>query len=991
MTIEDVHPAGIKNQEILVTVKSSDPTTYISPLGFPAYPEDAQLSAYALVNVPISGTDPFDPLITVTSPNGGEFWHIGSPQDVTWDWQGYIPAVNVHLSLDGGSTWPLELAHQITNTGLYELPQVGLWPSNDAFIRVTSSIEPTILDTSDDNFTIGFTQKSITLNVPNGGEIWAIDSSEDITWETTGNVLNVKLLVSTDSGANFDYVVEESIENTGTYTWGPIPTELESETCRVRIEDVVNPGIYDVSDQDFKIINKWLQVTKPNGGEEVKVGEEYEITWASSDGIDDVKIEYSTDGGATYPNEITPSTTNDGSYLWTPLNTPTTAARVRITDVGGSQAVDASNANFTITEYMGQIELLTPNGGEIWYTGEGWEITWLGNADIAAVDISISYTPGDGFPYIGAAGEVNDGSFMWDPIPLNAVGDNLRMKISDSAYPDVKDFSDGLFDIQESVMEVYIPNGGEMFYIDTDEFLTWDLNNNTDFVKIEYSTDSGATYPNTIIDSTNNDGIYKWTIPDIESETCRIKVSALDGAQMSDESDADFTIIFDPTWQGWTHTWQAHELNAGNTVELDSVGNIYVGGNIIVDMNVDYDLDPTPGVFLYSLDNYGASMFICKFESDGSFLDGTILFRNLVDSSVSDDDIFYGTHMFGAFRLDSGLDIDWYGGWSGSGIYWPNGIDVITDAEMYFTGGFSNTMDFWFGPGTENRTAGVGSDTFVVKYGDWHEPEWIRHWGGSVTAQAYEDQGIDIVTDDAGNVFVVGVFEGACDFNPEGTHDFHGTTGNIDCYLTKLDSNGGYGWTRTWGGAGQKEEDVPYSVALDSGGNIYVTGTFTDTVDFDPGSGENSHTSIGSTDIFLSKFDSSGNLLWVRTIGGTGSDYGKCVNVDPYGNTYLTGAFSNTVEFGIDEDSHELTSMGGLDVFVLSYNSGGQLNWVGAVGGEDDDIGNAIVSTSAGAYVTGSYAGMCDFDPGINEDFRFATAYGTDAFLMFFPENGNGL
>jgi hypothetical protein len=111
------------------------------------------------------------------------------------------------------------------------------------------------------------------------------------------------------------------------------------------------------------------------------------------------------------------------------------------------------------------------------------------------------------------------------------------------------------------------------------------------------------------------------------------------------------------------------------------------------------------------------------------------------------------------------------------------------------------------------------------------------------------------------------------------------------------------GWARTWGGS---DSDEGYSVAIDGSGNVYVTGEFEDTVDFDPGAGVDSHASNGMWDVFLSKFDPNGNFVWARTWGGSGLDGGPSVAIDGSGNAYITGCFEGTVDFdpGAGTENH---------------------------------------------------------------------------------------
>jgi len=101
--------------------------------------------------------------------------------------------------------------------------------------------------------------------------------------------------------------------------------------------------------------------------------------------------------------------------------------------------------------------------------------------------------------------------------------------------------------------------------------------------------------------------------------------------------------------------------------------------------------------------------------------------------------------------------------------------------------------------------------------------------------------------------------------------------------------------------------DYAYSTAIDASGNHFVLGTFASTnLDFDPGVGTTSRATTGSDDIYISKFDSSGDFVWMRQIGGTGSDVATSLAIDSSGNMYIGGRFQSTVDFDPGVGTSEL-------------------------------------------------------------------------------------
>ncbi len=108
------------------------------------------------------------------------------------------------------------------------------------------------------------------------------------------------------------------------------------------------------------------------------------------------------------------------------------------------------------------------------------------------------------------------------------------------------------------------------------------------------------------------------------------------------------------------------------------------------------------------------------------------------------------------------------------------------------------------------------------------------------------------------------------------------------CYGSVAHAGAVYSFTKTMGGSAN---DLGQSVAVDGSGNVYITGYFRETVDFDPGAGTDNHTSAGEEDIFLTKINSDGSYGYTKTMGGTDHDYGQSVAVDSSENVYITGYF----------------------------------------------------------------------------------------------------
>jgi hypothetical protein len=163
-------------------------------------------------------------------------------------------------------------------------------------------------------------------------------------------------------------------------------------------------------------------------------------------------------------------------------------------------------------------------------------------------------------------------------------------------------------------------------------------------------------------------------------------------------------------------------------------------------------------------------------------------------------------------------------------------------------------------------------------------------------------------------------------------------------------------------------------MALDPSGNLYDTGSFAGTIDFNPGPGTFQLSSAGASDIFIAKTDSAGQFLWARSIGsGTGFGRGAGIAADGTGDVYATGVFSGTVDFNPGSRTSDLTASGDSGSFVVKLNRAGGFVWAAKIDGPSDDRGVAIaVDETRNVHTAGVFRRRADFAPGA-EIFRLST------------------
>ncbi len=283
----------------------------------------------------------------------------------------------------------------------------------------------------------------------------------------------------------------------------------------------------------------------------------------------------------------------------------------------------------------------------------------------------------------------------------------------------------------------------------------------------------------------------------------------------------------------------------------------------------------------------------------------------------------------------------------------PDDVVVDVGGNVYVVGLFEGTADFDPGPGVFNLTSAPLGEAFICK---------LDASGAFVWAKQFDGLWISMNIDDTDNIYIAGAFAATADLEPgQGVTNLV-SAGSLDIFVIKLDSNGDLIWARSMGGVDQER---PFAIAVDDSGNVYTTGYFEDTVDFDPGLGIYDLTPSGLRDVFISKLNTSGDFVWARNMGGPNVDYGIDIAVDGSGNVYTTGRFVGTVDFDPGPGASNLSPFGSGDIFISKLDNAGDFHWAKNLGGPDgESVGSIAVDAAGNVYTTGGFAGMADFDPG---------------------------
>ena len=414
---------------------------------------------------------------------------------------------------------------------------------------------------------------------------------------------------------------------------------------------------------------------------------------------------------------------------------------------------------------------------------------------------------------------------------------------------------------------------------------------------------------------------------------------------------------FAQTWQ-WARSAHGNNNEQGWSTASDAIGNVYLTGYFSSD-TIIFGNDTLYGAY---------TIFIAKYDSSGNLLWA----KNTGGGTATSIAVDAGDNAYIAGYFGSGTPVFIFGNdtlynagqsdililkydssgnelWARSttgGIWLDRASDIATDIynDIYVTGSFASPYIsfgsiFFF---NAQQSSPYGSDFFIAKYDSSGNVIWAQGAGA-----VYDEGGSSITTDLIGNVYVAGDI-GSAYFYIGSNILINSGVGAYDIFIAKYDSAGNVLWAKS---AGSTNNDQPADINVDNNGNAYVTGMFqSPSIVFGNDTLVNSSTSI---DIFIMKYDSSGTTMWARSAGGVSADYGTGITSNSNGNAYATGHFNNTITFG----SFTFSTVGLDDIYIVKYDSSGNVLWAARAGGANNDNGNAICSDANGnVFVTGYFS-----------------------------------
>lgn len=313
-----------------------------------------------------------------------------------------------------------------------------------------------------------------------------------------------------------------------------------------------------------------------------------------------------------------------------------------------------------------------------------------------------------------------------------------------------------------------------------------------------------------------------------------------------------------------------------------------------------------------------------------------------------------------------------------------NSLQVDASGNIYFTGIFRDTVDFDPGPGvfTLMNKGNNNISSFVCKLDPNGDFLWAKKIGDSI----YSNSPPTLALDSFNNSYIAGTFTDEVDFDSvPGTFNLT-AFGSVDAFVCKLDPNGNFLWVKQLGGTGAEN---PRFINVGISGNVYITGKFSDTGDYDPGTGVFELFPVGMADIFINKLDPNGNFVWAKSFGGVSNEECFSITTDVFENVYTTGQFGSTVDFDPGTGTFNMTASGATDVFIQKLDKDGNFIWAQQLGGGTSEIARSIaISNTGNVYSVGYFLGTVDFDPGPGI-YNLTSVASYDIYVSKLDQDGN--
>lgn len=481
-------------------------------------------------------------VLNLLDPDGGQVWNPGDTNRlIRWTYKGYIGKLALYYDLESGfGPDPFPSTQRIAQvdpgengSGSYlwdPVPDVSSFRSR---VKIVTAADPAVFDISSQDMVI---VPRVAFTSPNqGNEILKAEKPYVLQWETSGTVPRWNLYYSIGEVKEEWVLAAEGIEGgpAGAYQYEwTIPAEAVSEFVKLKIENALEPRIYDVSPdagRGFLAVRPWIKLASPaREGEVWRVGDTEKILWDAGGTMQYLKFEYSTDNGKTW---VQGAVTNAkaGQYVWTVPDRISRSVLLQLSDVKDASLYDVSAQPL---EIKGVLELEAPGGGEVWNAGDlAKEIKWTSAGGLGTVSLFYDLHDGEGgYPesnLIASGLPHSQGSFQWSPLPdVNST--KVRLRVVQDSDPEVYGESLDSFSIQPSLTITAPSLELKSWFSEKNLRVQWQTSGSFAFFGLYYQTEDNPAWIPAAQDIPGGgagDYHYDWKVPvSLVGQRVRLKV-----------------------------------------------------------------------------------------------------------------------------------------------------------------------------------------------------------------------------------------------------------------------------------------------------------------------------------------------------------------------------------------------------------------------------------------------------------------------------------
>ncbi|MCK6604313.1 MAG: T9SS type A sorting domain-containing protein [Ignavibacteriaceae bacterium] len=454
---------------------------------------------------------------------------------INWQQSNNIDRLKFTLSTDGGVNWQYDTT--IVNSGSWS-GEIR-WRLNSEInssncrIKILSDMP---LDTNIYSISAPFRiiKPNLQLVYPNGNEFFQAGNLINITWTADSSLNFLVIKYSSDGGMTYTPISPVISASAGRWSW-PIPSDYDTRNGKILIESTENAIINARSVSVFKIGS--ITLLAPNGSEgKWQTGTSKIFRWQSSASVERVKLDLSTDGGSSWRLLRNDITAGNGQIELTLPEFPTTSARFRVSDAQSSNEIkDQTSESISLVS----LKINRPVITDTLQAGKKFRFTWNNSEGITTLRIHYRLSESSDWVVDDNSISASNRQFDWT-VPSNLFSRSFRVKLVDDADTTINSQVPGNITVKRLLLTA--PAGGDRLLANSTYRIMWNQNF-ADYINLLYSIDGGTNWTQIESGVSGGQGVYDWTVPDLSSDNCKIRVQDSFNPDIFSENENGFRIF----------------------------------------------------------------------------------------------------------------------------------------------------------------------------------------------------------------------------------------------------------------------------------------------------------------------------------------------------------------------------------------------------------------------------------------------------------------